>query len=191
MPYDERPVWIRSRQLQLVGAGFSVFFALVAVALPLVASGAGTITPPAAGQPAFCPFSASELSTIVGRKLQRVALGAGRPASQCAFSAVENGSAVAPQIYLTLGPGNAIDLRDSYRYYVNARAQLATKPLVKARPDLGPGAFTLTVPSADVTNAFLLSGDTIATLSIDLSDAAHQDKQTLAQILALAVKRIS
>ena len=75
-----------------------------------------------------------------------------------------------PQIYLTLDPGNAADLRDSYRYYVGARTQLATHPQVKARPDLGPGAFTLTVPDAHVTNAFFLSGDNIATLSIDLSD---------------------
>lgn len=181
---------IGSRQLKF-GGGVSLLLALVAVALPIVASGAGSDATGSAAQAAFCPFSASELGTIVGRKLQRVALGGGRPSAQCAFSAVEGSNAVAPQIYLTLATGNATDLRDSYRYYVNARAQLAAKPVVKARPDLGPGAFTLTVASADVTNAFFLSDDNIASLSVDLSGAPHQDKQTVAQILALAVKRSS
>ena len=182
---------IRSRQLQLVGAGASLFLAMVAVALPMAANGAANVVGGATAQTAFCPFSAPELSTIVGHKLQRVALGGGRPTGQCAFSAVENGSAVVPQIYLTLDPGNATDLRNSYRYYVNARAQLATKPVVKLRPDLGPGAFTLTVADADVTNAFFLSGDHIASLSLDLSGAAHKDKQTVMQLLALAAKRSS
>jgi hypothetical protein len=180
---------IRLRTRQFVGAGITLILALAAIALPVAASGAGSTGAGAEAQAAFCPFSASELSGIVGHKLQRVALGGGRPAGQCAFSAVENGSAVVPQIYLTLSPGNAADLRDSFRYYVNARAQLATKPVVKARPDLGPGAFTLTVADADVTNAFFLSGDNIASLSVDLSGAPRQDKQTVAQILALAVKR--
>ena len=138
----------------------------------------------------LCPFSATELSGIVGHKVQRVALGGGSVAGQCAFSAVEGGKAVAPQIYLTLDPGNAADLKDSYRYYVGARTQLATHPLVKARPDLGPGAFTLTVPDADVTNAFFLSGDNIATLSIDLTDAPRAERLAVAQILALAAKLI-
>ena len=139
----------------------------------------------------LCPFSATELSAIVDRKLQRVALGGGRVAGQCAFSAVEAGKAVAPQIYLTLEPGNAAELQDSYRYYVAARTQLATRPQVKARPDLAPGAFTLTVPDAHVTNAFFLSGDNIATLSLDLSDAPRPERLVVAQLLALAGKRLS
>ena len=93
---------------------------------------------------------------------------------------------MAPQIYLTLDPGNAADLKDSFRYYVGARTQLATHPQVKARPDLGPGAFTLTVPDAHVTNAFFLSGDNIATLSLDLTDSPRPERLAVAQILALA-----
>ncbi len=116
---------------------------------------------------AFCPFTAAELSTIAGRKLQRVALGGGRIAGQCAFSAVDDGTSVPPQIYLALDPGNAADLRESYNYYVGVRSQLATHPQVKPRPpELGPGAFTLTVADAHVTNAFYISGDNVATLSI-------------------------
>ena len=138
---------------------------------------------------AFCPFTAAELSTIVGRKLQRVALGGGRIAGQCAFSAVDDGTSVPPQIYLALDPGNAADLRESYNYYVGVRSQLATHPQVKPRPELGPGAFTLTVADAHVTNAFYISGDNVATLSLDLSDAPRAEKLVVAQILALAAKR--
>jgi hypothetical protein len=139
----------------------------------------------------FCPFTATELSTIVGRKLQRVALGRGRVMGQCAFSAVEGGKAVAPQIYLTLDPGNAADLKDSYSYYLGARTQLAGRPAVKSRPDVGPGAFTLTVADSHVTNAFFLSGDNIATLSIDLTSTSRSERLVVAQILALAAKRTS
>ena len=168
-------------------AGVALALALGAVAQSTAT--AGTVAGSTGA--AVCPFSATELSTIVGRKLQRVALGGGRIAGQCAFSAIEGGKAVAPQIYLTLDPGNAADLRDSYRYYVGARTQHATHPQVKARPDLGPGAFTLTVADQDVTNAFFLSGDNIATLSLDLSDAPRPERLAVAEILALAVERLA
>ena len=116
----------------------------------------------------------------------------GRPCcGQCAFSAIEAGKAVAPQIYLTLDPGNAADLHESYRYYLGARTQLAARPQVKARPDLAPGAFTLTVADAHVTNAFFLSDDNIATLSLDLSDALRPEKLVVTQILALAANRMT
>ena len=152
---------------------------------------AGTVAGSAGAS--FCPFSATELSAIVGRKVQRVALGGGRVYGQCAFSAVEGGRPVAPQIYLTRDAGNADDLHDSYVYYVAARSHLAGRPLVKSRPELGPGAFTLSVQDEHVTNAFFLSGDTIATLSIDLSNASGTQPERLmvAQILALAAKRIT
>ena len=42
-----------------------------------------------------------------------------------------------------------------------------------------------------MTNAFFLSGDTIATLSIDLSGATRPERLVVAQILALAAKRIT
>ena len=180
---------LRSRQPQLNATGFALFLALGAIAVSMAAAGNAAVGP--TGQTAFCPFSGTELSTLVGRKLQRVALGGGKAASQCAFSALEGTRAVNPQIYLTIGPGSVADLRDSYRYYVNVRAQLAAKPQVKARPDLGPGAFTLSVADGHVTNAFFLSGDNIVSVSLDLSDAPQQDKETVAQILALAVDRAS
>jgi hypothetical protein len=179
------PMRLRSRHLLLCTAGAALAFLLGAVAHSNAASGT-------AGGPTgtvFCPFSASELTAIVGLNLRRVALGGGRASGQCAFSAVEGGKAIAPQIYLTLDPGNAVDLHNSYRYYVGARTQLAARPQVKARPDLGAGAFTLTVPDAHVTNAFFLSGDNIATLSLDLADAPRPEKIVVAQILALAAKR--
>ena len=180
---------LRSRQPQLGVSGVVLLLALGAIVVSTAAAGNAAVGP--AGQTVSCPLVGTELSALVGRKLQRVALGGGKAGDQCAFSAVEGTKAVNPQIYLTLGPGNLTDLRDSYRYYVNARAQLATKPQVKARPDLGPGAFTLTVADAHVTNAFFLSGDNIVSVSLDLSDAPQQDKQTVAQILALAVQRTS
>ena len=178
----------RPRHHLLLGtAGVALVLALGAVAQSNAT--AGTVAGQTAG--AVCPFSAAELSTIVGHKLQRVGLGGGRVASQCAFSAIEDGKAVAPQIYLTLDPGDAADLRDSFRYYVAARAQLATHPQPKARPDLGPAAFTLTVADASVTNAFFLSGDNIATLSLDLSDAPRPERLAVTQILALAIDRLA
>ena len=177
----------RSRHLLLGTAGVVLAVALGAVAQS--SATAGTVAAPPGA--VFCPFSATELSGIVGHKLQRVGLGGGRAAGQCAFSAIEGGKAVAPQIYLTLEPGNVADLKDSFRYYLGARTQLATHPQVKARPDLGPGAFTLTVPDAHVTNAFFLSGDNIATLSLDLSDAPRPERVAVAQILAVAAKRMS
>ena len=174
----------RSRHLLLCTAGVVLALALGAVAqssatAATVAGSTGTV---------FCPFSATDLSGIVGHKLQRVGLGGARATDQCAFSALDVGKAVPPQIFLTLDPGDAADLKDSFRYYVGARTQLATQPQVKARPDLGPGAFTLTVPDAHVTNAFFLSGDNIATLSIDLTDSPRPEKLAVAQILTLAAK---
>ena len=178
---------LRSRQALLGTA--AVALALTLGAVMQSSASAGTVAGPVGA--AFCPFTATELSTIVGRKVQRVALGGGRVFGQCAFSAVEGGEAVTPQLYLTRDPGNAADLHDSYAYYVAARSQLAGRPLVKSRPELGPGAFTLTVPDAHVTNAFFLSGDTIATLSIDLSSGTRPERLVVAQILALAAKRIT
>ena len=180
---------LRSRQVLLGTAAVALALALGAVTQS--SASAGTVAGPVGA--AFCPFSATELSAIVGRKVQRVALGGGRVYGQCAFSAVEGGKPVAPQIYLTRDPGNAADLHNSYVYYVAARSQLAGRPQVKSRPELGPGAFTLSVPDAHVTNAFFLSGDTIATLSIDLSNSnsTRPERLVVAQILALAAKRIT
>jgi hypothetical protein len=174
----------RSRHLLLCTAGVVLALALGAVAQS--SAKAGTVA--GATGAVFCPFSATDLSGIVGHKLQRVGLGGARATDQCAFSALDVGKAVPPQIYLTLDTGNAADLKDSFRYYVAARTQLATQPQVKARPDLGLAAFTLTVPDAHVTNAFFLSGDNIATLSIDLTDSPRAEKLAVAQILALAAK---
>ena len=42
-----------------------------------------------------------------------------------------------------------------------------------------------------MTNAFFLSGDNIATLSLDLSDAPRPERLVVAQLLALAGKRLS
>ena len=42
-----------------------------------------------------------------------------------------------------------------------------------------------------MTNAFFLSGDNIATLSLDLSDAPRPERVAVAQILAVAAKRMS
>ena len=42
-----------------------------------------------------------------------------------------------------------------------------------------------------MTNAFFLSGDNIATLSLDLTDAPRPERLTVAQILALAAKRMA
>lgn len=178
---------LRPRQ-PLLGTAV-VVLALVLGALAGTTARAGTVA--GSTGTVFCPFSATELSAIVGRRLQRVALGGGRAAAQCAFSAIEAGKAVAPQIYLTLDPGNAADLHESYRYYLGARTQLAARPQVKARPDLAPGAFTLTVADAHVTNAFFLSDDNIATLSLDLSDALRPEKLVVPQILALAANRMT
>ena len=175
---------LRSRHPLVATAGAALALALGAGAQSSVA---GTVA--GTTGTAFCPFSAAELSTIVGSKLQRVALGGGRVAGQCAFSAVEEGKAVAPQIYLTLDLGTAADLHDSYSYYLGARTQLAGRPVVRASLDLGPGAFTLAVADASVTNAFFLSGDNIATLSVDLSSAARPERLAVSQILALAAKR--
>jgi hypothetical protein len=180
---------MRSRLRHLLLGTAVVVLALALGAVAQSSATAGTFAGSTGA--VFCPFSATELSGIVGHKLQRVGLGGGRAAAQCAFSALEGAKAVPPQIYLTLDPGAAGDLKDSFRYYVGARTQLATQPQVKARPDLGPGAFTLTVPDAHVTNAFFLSGDDIATLSIDLTDAPRPERLAVAQILALAAKRMS
>jgi hypothetical protein len=177
----------RSRQTLLGTAAAALALALGAVTQSSASAGtaAGLVGA------ALCPFTATELSTIVGRKVQRVALGSGRVYGQCAFSAVDEGKPVSPQLYLTREPGNAADLHDSYAYYVASRAQLAGRPQVKSLPELGPGAFTLTVPDTHVTNAFFLGDDTIATLSIDLSSSPRPERLVVAQILALAAKRIT
>jgi hypothetical protein len=171
-------------------ADLVLFLTVGIVALPIAANAATTSAVGATRQAVPCPLSAAELSAIVGRNVQRVALGGGKAAVQCAFSAVEQGAAVNPQIYLTRAPGNATDLRSSYRYYLGARAQLATRPQVTLRPDIGPNAFTLTSGGGRITTAFFLSDGNIASLSLDLTDAPRQDKSTAAKLLALAVKRL-
>ena len=107
--------------------------------------------------------------------------------SQCAFSAIDGGRAVTPQIYLTLDPGNAADLRDSYRYYVGARTQLATHPQAKVRPDLGPAAFTLTVADAHVNERVLPQRRQHRdALARPLGRTPSRSGSSVAQILALA-----
>ena len=137
-----------------------------------------------------CPLAAGELSTIVGKKLTRVDLsGEGDPSGQCAFSAVTKGAAASPQIYLTFSPGGIGGLRDDYRYYLKVRNQLAARPEVSARPDLGPGSFTLTVQNNPITTVFFLSGDSIATYTVDLTGAPHADKPTLTKLIELLLER--
>lgn len=154
-------------------SGVGVLAALVLLALPLPAHAQASTS----GVP--CPLTAGELSSIVGRQVERVNLGepSGDPTSQCSFSAAGRSSTrpfVSPQVFLTVDPGGVGDLRDLYAYYQKARAKLATRPQIDARPDLGPGAFTLTASTMPVTTAFFLigKGSGVGTLVVDLTDAA-------------------
>ena len=165
--------------------------ALVAAGL-LVASASAESTAVVA-----CPLTASDVSSIVGRTVQRVNLGDddADPTAQCAFSAVSRstGTKRPPQVFLTVDAGGASDLRDLYAYYVGARTRLATKPRVAARPDLGVGAFTLTATTAPVTTAFLLLGKAgVGTLTVDLGGAplALRDPDTADQVFTLVHTRL-
>src|SRR3954463_1004552 len=100
-------------------AGLAFLVALFLAALVIVAS-PGTSRAAAGSVP--CPVTASELTTLVGKSLQRVNLGgvAADPAGQCAFSAlakIPSSHFVSPQVFLTVDPGSAPDLRELYLYY--------------------------------------------------------------------------
>ena len=145
-----------------------------------------------------CPLTASEVSAIVGRTVQRVNLSddSGDPTLQCAFSASSRYGTkrlVAPQIFLTVDAGGATDLHDLYTYYVGARSKLATRPRVATRPDLGAGAFTLTATTVPVTSAFFLLGKTgVGTLTVDLGGTplALRDPDTADKVFALVHGRL-
>ena len=179
--------------LRLLASGFLA--ALLLAALAGAANAGGTQLGSAAVP---CPVTATELSGIVGKTLQRVNLSdpARDPAAQCAFSLVSKVSSnrfVSPQVFLTVGPGGVGDLRSLYQYYVQSRSKLATRPRVTARPDLGAGAFTLTAATTPVTTAFFLVGkNVVGTLAVDLAGAAagKRDQATAEKILALVYGRL-
>ena len=144
-----------------------------------------------------CPLTASEVTGIVGRTVQRVNLSDddGDVTDQCAFSSVSRSTGLKrpPQVFLTVDPGGIADLRDLYSYYVGARSKLATHPRVALRPDLGTGAFTLSATTAPVTSAFFLVGKTgIATLTVDLGGAplALRDPDTADEVFTLVRGRL-
>jgi hypothetical protein len=144
-----------------------------------------------------CPVTAAELSGIVGKTLQRVNLGdpGAERGAQCSFSAVAKaGRFVSPQVYLTVERGGAADLRELYYYYLQARGKLATRPRVVLRPDLGPGAFTLTATTVPVSSAFFLAGKSgVGTLSVDLTDAGagKRDQATAEKVFELVIDRLT
>ena len=75
-------------------------------------------------------------------------------------------------MFLTVDPGGAADLRDLYVYYVGSRTKLAGRPRVASRPDLGPGAFTLTLDHRAGRDGVLPGREERSvTLSVDLVDA--------------------
>jgi hypothetical protein len=165
--------------------------ALVLVALPAAARSQAASVP--------CPLGAVELSTLLGKQVQRVNLGdaTGDPSAQCSFSAsARTGSVrafVSPQVFLTIAPGDVGDLRDLYAYYVKAGPKLATRPQAEPRPELGPGAFTLTSSSSPVSTAFFLVGKAgVGTLLVDLTDAsaARRDLSTADKIFTLVRNRL-
>ncbi len=175
---------------RLLASGF-----LGALLLTCFSAGAGAgVLQGAGGVP--CPLTAAELSTILGKTVQRVNLTSpnGDPAAQCAFSAVAKSSNrnVSPQVFLTVDPGGAAELRDLYVYYLGSRAKLAGRPKVASRPDLGAGAFTLTATTAPVATAYFPVGKSVVTLSVDLVDAGawKRDLETVDRILALVHNRL-
>jgi hypothetical protein len=179
--------------LRLLASGF-----LGVLLLLMLSVGAGAARLPAtAGAP--CPLTAAELSTIVGKTLQRVNLTDpdGDPTARCAFSAVGKSSAtplVSPQVFMTLDPGSAADLRDLYLYYRQSRSKLAGRPRVSLRSDLGPGAFTLTPELGSVTTAYFLVGKSdIGVLSVDLADAGagKRAQATADKIFTLVLDRLT
>ena len=164
--------------------------ALLLVALPAAARA----QPPA---PVLCPLQAAELSSILGKAVQRVNLSdpGGDPAAQCAFSATgkPGRTFVGPQVFLTVDPGAAADLHGLEAYYLKSRSELATRPQVDSRPDLGPGAFTLTSSTSRVSTVFFLIGKAgIGTLTVDLTDAAagRRELSTVDRVFALVHARL-
>jgi hypothetical protein len=145
-----------------------------------------------------CPLGAGELTTVLGKQVQRVNLGDadGDPSVQCSFSAtgkIANHPFVSPQVFLTVEPGAVGDLRDLYAYYLKSARKLATRPQVELRPDLGPGAFTLTASNAPVSTAYFLTArGGIGTLVVDLTEAAaaKRDLSTADKIFALVRGRL-
>jgi hypothetical protein len=181
----------RQRGPRLLASGL----AAAVLGVVVVAHGAAQTAPTALP----CPVTPAELSTIVGKAVQRVNLSGpdASPSTQCSFSAVAKGSGrlLSPQVYLTVDRGSAADLRELYLYYVQTRSKLATRPRVTLRPDLGSGAFTLTTTALPVTTAFFPIGkNVVATLSVDLADAAvaKRDQGAAAdKILALFSDRLA
>lgn len=167
---------------------------LVCLLLPLAA---GATVHPTTASALICPLGAAELSALVGKKVQRVDLAGGdNPGGQCSFSAAGKTPAdeyASPQVFLTVSPGAAADLRDLRLYYTRVGSRLEPPQRVASRPDVGPGAFTITVASAPITTTHFLIGKTIvATLVIDLSGAApgKRDVATADKILALLQSRL-
>ena len=185
------PSW-RRHVLRLLASG-----CLGALLLMAFSGGAGaTRLQGTGGVP--CPLTAVELSTILGKTLQRVNLSNpdGDPAAKCAFSSVGKSSSnrfVSPQVFLTVDPGAAAELRDLYLYYLQSRSRLAGRPRVSLRSDLGAGAFTLTSATGLVATAYFPVGkNSIGTLSVDLTDAAagKRDQATADRIFALVHNRL-
>ena len=170
-------------------------FVVAGLVLTALASAAGAAASDAtAASRAICPLTASELSSIAGTAMHRVALrdtGSDRTA-QCSFSGA--GKLVAsPQVFLTLSAGGAAELRDLSSYYAKSVGKLPGRLRFASRPDLGKGAFSLTAAVHPVTTAFFLTADgSVATLVVDLSGAAagKQDLRTAERIFTLANNRL-
>jgi hypothetical protein len=164
--------------------------ALALVALPTAARSQTAAVP--------CPLGAGELSNLLGKSVQRVNLGDadGDPSVQCSFSATGKTAShpfVSPQVFLTVAPGGVGDLRDLYAYYLKSGRKLATRPQAEPRPDLGPGAFTLTASNTPVSTAYFLVGKaSVGTLLVDLTDAAaaKRDLSTADRIFTLVRNRL-
>ncbi len=194
--YRQRPMTPTIPRRRTIG--FMALATLVALLLLALASAGSAGAERAATSAAVCPLTASELSGILAKPVQRVNLSdpESEPTSQCSFSAVVKSATarfVSPQVFLTLTPGGATDLRDLYRYYLRVHARLATNPQVLLRPDLGSGAFTLASATVPVTTAFfLLANGNVATLVVDLSDAGvgKRDRVTADKIIALGRGRL-
>jgi hypothetical protein len=179
----------RLRQAGSRALALAVLAALALVALPAAAWSQTAAAP--------CPLGAGELSTMLGRTVQRVNLGdaVADPLAQCSFSATAKSSRtfVSPQVFLTVAPGGVGDLRDLYSYYLRSGKKLAMRPQVESRADLGPGGFTLTPSNAPVSTAYFLVGKgSIGTLLVDLTDAAaaKRDLSTADRVFALVYNRL-
>jgi hypothetical protein len=185
---DETAPPLRQASSRLLALAFLAV--LVLVALPTAARSQTVGVP--------CPLGAGELSTMLGKTVQRVNLSGADadPMVQCSFSAVgktATRSFVSPQVFLTVGPGGVGDLRDLYAYYLKSGKKLATRPQADARPDLGPGGFTLSASNAPVVTAYFLVGrGSIGTLLVDLTDAAAAKRElsTADRVFALVYNRL-